>query len=228
MMHTPLNSRPLNPLPERYSLQFQIASNVPANLVEAAQKGIRSAISLVPEHDSQFHFTRKRHDLKDSTTSRQVLGREALRGSQLNVLDVALTLGDLNENPGEKWDIFVCNQDLMVPGSGWVFGATIPAVPVSVQSVARFMNPRIDEESREIAVERLLAHEVGHMIGLVERDFDVVDSFGKHCTNVCVMRQALTPLRWIKLAQEEHESGVTFCSCCKDEVSKNWTAKYGR
>ena len=211
------------------SIIFQTTSNIPGSLIAAANAGIEKAVSFVPKHLDRFRF----EPARTPTTADGLIadmkvcgeGRQACQGLQLDASLLAKRLGSANTNPKDYWDVFLCNDDLMYQEFGWVFAVTLPEVPVSVLSVARFRNPRISNSQATIAVMRLLAHEVGHLLGLVERSHNMVDSYGKHCANVCIMRQAVTPLRWIKFAEEEKEQDVDFCSDCKQEMRERWSAE---
>jgi len=142
-------------------------------------------------------------------------GRKSCHGFQLDVDAIFERLS--------QWDVLLCNEDLMDQEYGWVFAVTQPQVHVSVVSVARFTNPRLTNSQTILAVNRLLAHEVGHLLGLVERPNETCDKYGKHCANICLMRQAVTPRKWIKLATEEELLGLGFCHSCKDELGQRWT-----
>jgi predicted Zn-dependent protease len=211
---------------QRYII-FQATSDVPESLITATKVGLEKAISLVPKHLDRFRFAVPAPQLvaaADNLISRmreRKEGRQACLGLQLDASRLAEMVVSANDNRKECWPVFLCNDDLMHPKFGWVFGLTFRHL-VSVQSVARFMNPRLTDSQKEMAVTRLLAHEVGHLLGLVERSHNTVDLYGKHCANVCIMRQAVTPLRWIKFAEEEKENGVDFCSCCKQELADLW------
>jgi predicted Zn-dependent protease len=202
------------------SIIFQTTNDVPDFLIAAGEKGLAKSITLVPGYVSRFCLPETVVVSRDLPNDRQ-----SCWGPQLDAGRLAETVNSVH-NSGAYWHVFLCNRDLYQEGDGWVFGSTIADV-ISVLSVARFMNPRLADSQREIAVTRLLAHEVGHLLGLVERSHDVVNLYGLHCTNVCIMRQALTPLRWIKSALEETERGIDFCSACTHEMSERWDRTCG-
>ena len=87
--------------------------------------------------------------------------------------------------------------------------------------MTRFQHGISNREEQILAVKRLLRHEVGHMLGLVERDHHVEDKLGLHCTNICTMRQGLSVPEWLQQAKEEEKHGVQFCSCCMNDLSRN-------
>ena len=65
-----------------------------------------------------------------------------------------------------------------------------------------------------------IMHEVGHIFGLVPRDRerDIEENFGPHCTNVCVMRQGLrVPNDWILITRDRLGFGP-FCASCRDNL----------
>jgi predicted Zn-dependent protease len=206
----------LSPHPQ--SIRFRTTKDIPDKLVSAAKLGIETAITAIPDWPDRIHLvepttTRDSDDLISNLKNKKK-GRQSCWGFQLDVAAVAERLS--------QWDVLLCNDDLMDQQYGWVFGVTEPQVHVSVLSVARFMNPRLTNSQTVMAVTRLLAHEVGHLLGLVERSHETVDLYGKHCANICVMRQAVTPLRWIKLAAEEELLGSGFCPSCKHELGQRW------
>jgi len=200
------------------SITFRTTKDIPEQLVETAKLGIEKAISAIPNRSDRIHLvepktTRDSDDLISNLKNKEK-GRQSCWGFQLDVTAIAEHLS--------QWDVLLCNHDLMDQQYGWVFGVTEPQVHVSVLSVARFMNPRLTNSQTVLAVTRLLAHEVGHLLGLVERSNETVDLYGKHCANICIMRQAVTPLGWIKLAAEEELLGSGFCCSCKHELGQRW------
>jgi len=199
------------------SIIFQTTNNVPPILIEAGANGLTKAMTLIPGYSTRFLLP------KPIVGSFQLpKPKQSCRGPQFDVGRLAETVNSLNNNSGKYWNVVLCNHDLYQTGDGWVFASTIADV-ISVISVARFMNPNLSDSEKDLAVTRLVAHEVGHLLGLVERSYDAVESYGLHCTNVCIMRQALTPKRWIRSALEERESSVDFCASCQGEMFQCWT-----
>jgi hypothetical protein len=99
-------------------------------------------------------------------------------------------------------------------------GASFPGT-TAVMSAAR-VRTLSDEFVRDLALERLVRHHLGHVLGVP--DFgrkDHVERMGleMHCTNLCVMRNASTVEELASLAIEESEMGWPFCERCTRELN---------
>lgn len=145
-------------------------------------------------------------------------------GDQVDVEEV----GNLFRN--EPWqskphfEVMVVGSDLNAKVNGeyinFVFGSTDPFFPSSVQSVRRLREEVEDPNLRKEMIRRLLRHEVGHMFGLVGRNFRYEEKLGKHCTNVCSMRQGMSVREWASLVREENARRIHFCGDCQNELDQ--------
>ncbi len=158
----------------------------------------------------------------EKALSNQHLRRDAGYGSQV-VPRFIISL--FHQEPWQSqphWEVFILNRDLNAgePGNNFVFGETDTSFPASVQSIRRLMVEVSDPSLRALMVRRLLRHEVGHMFGLTSRNFSVEEKLGKHCTNVCTMRQGLSVQEWTAQAKEEERIGVHFCGDCQHELNR--------
>lgn len=89
----------------------------------------------------------------------------------------------------------------------------------TVVSTHRFRG--LDDKTRYECVKTETMHELGHVFGLIPQDRaeDVDYSLGKHCTNVCTMRQGLrVPIDWIIYSGERVTSGRAFCNRCTQDL----------
>jgi len=160
----------------------------------------------------------------------KLLGTPVPQGAQQPVEDLYYALvGSLAEDKSEGFDalsakyivVAIVDVDLTDSDADWIFGATkTNLVPVSMISVVR---PRNMVERKALkALRRLGRHEFGHALGLVpdERTERVVDtdwSIGKHCTNVCAMRQTDVEHGTVTLeaaTEEEEVAAVVLCDDC--------------
>ena len=202
---------------------FSATADVPEPLVRVALRGVEEALRAAGTGPQRMLFAGAEAGISADELFEQAVAQRGYRatpfGRQYEIGSLLMAALDQLDHRAPHWPVLLCSQDLYAQRDGWLFGATYSSVPFSVPSVARFMNRRISDEDRELAVARLLRHEVGHMLGLVDRAVDVQELYGLHCTNVCTMRQAVTPLRWIELAREEAEHGVQFCACCQDDLA---------
>lgn len=156
---------------------------------------------------------------------RQSLRRNAGFGPQI---DVSAVMGLFYEEPWQvnpHWEVFIVNHDLNdIDETGryinFVFGATNTEFHASVQSITRLMAEVADQPMRLRMIQRLLRHEVGHMFGLMARNYSVEQKLGLHCTNVCTMRQGLSTEEWARQTQQEDTLGIQFCIDCLSDLTR--------
>lgn len=95
------------------------------------------------------------------------------------------------------YDVLVLERDMYSgePDNSFIIGVATSGIG-AVISVYRYLQLERGEQYECIVTETM--HEVGHVLGLVPdyrdydyRDYNVEDVLGKHCTNICVMRQGL-------------------------------------
>lgn len=226
-------------------LHLLITSDVPRYLAEAAELGVQDAMRYSGQqrrlHVFHGNCGTGEHGSPDWYIGEIVrkLDRalpEFGAGPQLSSCDLRALLEQDPHQVTPHWDILLMNYDLTGPRSNFVFGITDPNFPVSIQSVTRFiacgftglekeLGMKLQEEQKDelraLGVRRVLRHEVAHMFGLLQRDFEVEEKLlGKHCVNVCAMRQELDVESWIKDAVEETQAGICYCNTCRAELAE--------
>lgn len=90
----------------------------------------------------------------------------------------------------------------------------------TVISINRFLG--LDPRTQIDCIQTETMHEVGHVFGLIpeQRQECVEESLGKHCTNICVMRQGTcVPGDWIRITRDRLE-GHVFCPTCQCDLRK--------
>ena len=100
----------------------------------------------------------------------------------------------------------------------YCFAVTMPQFGF-VLSTARFAS--LPERDRFAVIRRTAAHEFGHVLGLVERDYNYEDSLGRHCRGEkgpCLMRQGLSLDVWLRQYKEEVKTGQELCPDCLDDL----------
>ena len=119
------------------------------------------------------------------------------------------------------WEVFILNRDLNSgeADNNFVFGETDVSFPASIQSIRRLTVEVTDPKLRASMVRRLLRHEVGHMFSLTYRSFNVEEKLGKHCTNICTMRQGMSVGEWAEQTLQEENRGIHFCCDCLNELN---------
>lgn len=78
-----------------------------------------------------------------------------------------------------------------------------------------------DEQTRELAMARLVRHNLGHVLGVPQftrRQHVQRLGLESHCTRRCVMRHAATVKELARLALEEGEMGWPFCEQCTQDL----------
>lgn len=207
-----------------------MSTDVPLAAARAAVRGVQEAVAASGQ-EREIHLFRNDWAPPGPHNGPNWYIEEAARrwgtresrghGPQVDVENVMRLLYQDPHQKRPHWDVVVTNVDLhMGAGTNFVFGAADYSFPVSVQSVRRFVDTIRDPAVLDAAIARLLRHEVGHMLGLPNRDHHVEDKLGLHCTNVCTMRQGMSVPEWTRKAVEEHNAGVGFCECCKDDLAR--------
>jgi hypothetical protein len=121
-----------------------------------------------------------------------------------------------NQGGHNHYDILVLKSDMYSKDTNFVIGLA-KAYIGTVLSVARFQE--LDEQMRYECIKTETIHELGHGFGLIpqSRTVNVETSIGKHCTNVCIMRQGLrVPKDWIALTEDRLKYGALCKTCEKD------------
>jgi predicted Zn-dependent protease len=139
-------------------------------------------------------------------------------GRQLNASSI---MSMLSNEPWRRqedhYDLFVCSSDLWQgrANNNFVIGLAQPFVG-TVLSVRRFREPGIAYG----CIKTETIHEMGHVFGLIphSREDNVEYSLGKHCTNLCTMRQGLSvPADWVRITADRDTYG-TFCPICSEDL----------
>ena len=125
------------------------------------------------------------------------------------------------------FDLALLDQDLtdfpaaaarLVP-ERYTLGSSFPG-SVAVMSVYH-LRSLADETVRTLALERLVRHHLGHVLGIpgFGRRQDVARlGLETHCTGLCVMRHAATVEELATLALEEAEGGWPYCPACTSDL----------
>lgn len=114
--------------------------------------------------------------------------------------------------------VMMLNRDLYDAGADWGLGLTDSNLGLLAVSPKRFLEGKYPEELALNMWRRLVRHEAGHLFGLVTRDYSYEEKLGRHCTNVCCMRQGMTMGEWQQLTVEEASKGIIFCTDCEQEL----------
>jgi predicted Zn-dependent protease len=116
------------------------------------------------------------------------------------------------------YEIIVVKKDMYIPGTNFLIGLSIPGDGALV-STNRFLSLK-DKSLQYECIKTMMMHEMGHVFGLPLRDYNVEEKIGRHCTNICVMRQGLyVPDDWIKMTEDRLKYGA-FCKDCQQDLKK--------
>ncbi len=149
---------------------------------------------------------------------------ESDRAEQLNA-DTLLNLLAMEpwRNPDEggqrHYDVVVLQSDLYSGSDNnrFIIGGAYPDLGAAI-SVNRFQGLEPSLQFDCIVTETI--HEMGHVFGLIPpgRQRNVEESLGKHCTNVCSMRQGVNvPMDWIRFTRDRLQQGP-FCTDCEQDL----------
>jgi len=145
-------------------------------------------------------------------------GRQSGRPSQLNADAI---MANLEREPWRKtiphYDVVILSSDMFSEETNFVIGLASYAIGTII-STHRFMG--LDQALRAECVKTEVMHELAHVFGLVpdERIDNIEESLGKHCMNICVMRQGLrVPQDWIRMTGDRLRVGA-FCKDCQRDL----------
>ncbi len=129
------------------------------------------------------------------------------------------------------WDLALIDHDLTdYPTAGpitketphYALGSSLPG-SIAVMSVRR-VRAIPDARLRQLALQRLVRHNLGHIMGAVsyKRDYrSVKHGLETHCVNRCAMRHASSVEELIEYAIEENNLPYLFCEQCAQELRSN-------
>jgi predicted Zn-dependent protease len=144
-------------------------------------------------------------------------GREESRNAnQLNVQSISMHL----QRRGTVWKgthriVLVLCSDIYYEDKNFVVGLSDKDSPV-ILSTFRFKG--LSEKERCQCLKTVAMHELGHMFGLPseDRDKNVENKLGKHCTNRCIMRQGLDVSDWLDITDDRLKYGALCSDCIND------------
>ncbi|MCL5438877.1 MAG: hypothetical protein M1268_02710 [Patescibacteria group bacterium] len=208
-------------------------SNVPSDRAQAALQGVSDALDASGQRRDLTVVGSQRFALGDFSDGdwyvdtafrRQTLRRDAGFGLQVDVEEIQRLFYQEPWQVQPHWEVFVINHDLNTRGEdgsfiNFVFGSTRRAFPASIQSVRRLESVR-DPNLRNDMTRRLLRHEVGHMFGLPNRNYNIEHKLGDHCTNICTMRQGMSIQEWAELTIQERTRNLHFCNDCLNDLER--------
>lgn len=117
----------------------------------------------------------------------------------------------------DHYDVMVLTSDIYVRGTNFVIGIARPHTG-TILSTDKFQC--LEDQMKYECIKTETMHELGHVFGMVpdERKEDVEYSLGKHCSNVCIMRQGITlPTDWINITADRLK-GKALCDRCSDDL----------
>lgn len=117
----------------------------------------------------------------------------------------------------DHYDILVVRDDMYSRDTNFVIGLAIEGLG-AVISTHRFKT--LGDKTRYECIKTETMHELGHVFGLIpdSRTENVEYSLGKHCANICIMRQGLTlPADWINISNDRIQHGA-LCSTCEQDL----------
>ncbi|MBU3907541.1 MAG: hypothetical protein KKA64_04810 [Nanoarchaeota archaeon] len=118
------------------------------------------------------------------------------------------------------YDIFIINDDMYSKGTNFVIGIAQQKIGTII-STYQFKKLRGDWGMKYDYIKTETMHELGHVFGLPSksRTRNIEESLGKHCTNICVMRQGLIlPDDWIRMTNDRLKSGGALCRDCRKDL----------
>ncbi|HLC58347.1 MAG TPA: hypothetical protein VJI68_00650 [Candidatus Nanoarchaeia archaeon] len=142
--------------------------------------------------------------------------------SQLNADTIGLDMiEDPSRNPTkggkDHYKILIVNGDIYSGNANFLIGSAREGIGATVST---YRLQGLSERAKYECLKTIAIHEFGHVFGLIpeSRTDDVEEIFGKHCTNVCVMRQGLdVPHDWIKITSDRLVNG-TLCNTCETDL----------
>lgn len=214
-------------------IYFMRTSDVPPAEARAALAGVVDALrasgqerEIVNFGASQFgegKYSSPNWYLEEAFR-RQPLRKDEGYGPQIDVEQVGRLFAEEPHQQKPHWEVMVTGLDLTASYKGeylnFVFGATDPNFPSSVQSINRFREEIPHDGLRYETIRRVLRHEAGHMFGLPSTNRpNIEENLGLHCTNICTMKQGQSVREWALLTIDEVQNKVHFCGDCKADLA---------
>ena len=113
------------------------------------------------------------------------------------------------------YDVILTAHDLYTRNASFIVGVAYPRIGTII-SVNRFRAVSDRRMQRETKKQELY-HEVGHVLGLPNegRGYDIDNSLGAHCTNLCSVRQGIrVPDDWVNFVNDRIKTGQVYCDSC--------------
>lgn len=121
----------------------------------------------------------------------------------------------------DHYDILIVKDDMYLENTNFVIGLAVKGIGTTI-STHRFNG--LDNKVKYECIKTETMHEVGHTFGLIPktRRTGVEESLGKHCTNICIMRQGLSlPDDWIKMSNDRLKYSA-LCPICAQDLKNNF------
>jgi hypothetical protein len=136
----------------------------------------------------------------------------------------------VREEPWQKanphWDVALIDRDLVdrvtdpdEHRGDFILGTAVPEL-AAILSVHR-LRGLVRTEQRDLALRRLVFHHFGQVLGLPSRSrTSAIEPVGGRlsCTNLCVMRAAMTVEQVVRAAEQEGRDQVALCDRCRRDV----------
>jgi len=144
--------------------------------------------------------------------------RSSQKGDQINadVISHHLTFEPWRETK-DHYDLMTITSDMYSRGTNFVIGLAHKGIGTLI-STFRFRG--LNDYSKYECIKTETMHELGHVFGLLPeyRTQDVEDSLGKHCTNLCIMRQGIKlPDDWVRMTNDRLIYGA-LCNDCRADL----------
>jgi hypothetical protein len=135
-----------------------------------------------------------------------------------NQIDAGILLNFCQTEPWRidhpHYDVILVADDMYYQKNSFIIGLSGLGLGIIV-STYRFMD--LPQQEQIECIKTVALHELGHVFGAIhsKRIQAVEDKLGRHCTNVCVLRQGLVvPRDWLQMTKDRVRSGRPFCDEC--------------
>ena len=146
-------------------------------------------------------------------------GKETSRNDyQINAREI---LDLLSNEPWKKhqdhYDVIIAKEDIYQVNLNFIIGC---AKPRGDTIISTFRFNELDDRMKYECIKTEAMHEICHVFGMISegRTENVEYSLGKHCTNICIMRQGVNvPTDWINITNDRLKYNA-LCNQCKTEL----------